>query len=57
MSGSELVQLIRHSEQDASCEKILILWTADTDVEECGADLMWAKNVSLQDIKEHSKIF
>jgi len=41
MTGSQLIQLIRNAEKEDDKKKFIILWSADDDLENPGADLMW----------------
>ena len=51
MTGSQLIQLIRNAENEDEKKKFIILWSADDDLENPGADLMWKKGISFNDVK------
>ena len=53
MTGSELIQLIRNAEKEDDKKKFIILWSADNDLENPGADLMWDKAIAFNDVKAH----
>ena len=53
MTGSQLIQLIRNAEKEDDKKKFIILWSADDDLENPGADLMWDKAIGFNDVKAH----
>jgi len=51
MSGIQLIQMIRNAEKEDDQKKFIVLWSADNDLENPGADLMWRKGISFEDVK------